>query len=217
MKRLGVPGGLRDQGTGIARSREFVEPFEPDRRLRDGDVIAIPDFDLEVVHTPGHCPEEVVLWQPELRLMFSGDHLLPEITPVCLLQIPESPRAERVPSLVQYVDSLMKVEALPALRTLPSHGGVIEDHRELIESYRLHTEKRKLKLVRVLERGEATPFELGERMFRRVVREQLYLVLSEVVGHLDLLEREGSVVCRESKGAFRYSLTGTGASSGGEA
>jgi hypothetical protein len=62
-----------------------------------------------------------------------------------------------------------------------------------------------------------TPFELGERMFRRVLRDQLYLVLSEVVGHLDLLEREGSVARREVDGAFRYAVTGAGASSGGEA
>lgn len=207
---FGVPAEVRADGMGIggsARGVDVVDPLEPDLLLKDGDRVEIPGFDLEVVHTPGHCPEEVVFWQPDSRVMFSGDHLLPEITPICLMNFPDEPGGERVSSLAQYQDSLDRAEALPARRAFPSHGDVIEDPRALIASYRLHTDKRKLQLSRQLAQGPGTVFELGQRMFRRVWREQLYLVLSEVIGHLDLLEREGRVaVQRGSDGVLRYSL-----------
>ncbi|MFQ5699279.1 MAG: MBL fold metallo-hydrolase [Myxococcota bacterium] len=210
MARFGVPESLLGQGGGASRLSEITDPPEPDRLLRDGDPIEIPGFDLQVVHTPGHCPEEVVFWQPDRRLMFSGDHLLPDITPVCLLQYPDEPGGERPSSLLEYQRSLDKVEVLPARRAFPSHGEVIDDTRALIASYRLHGAKRQLKLARLLERhGPQTPFELGSRLFARVIEDQLHLVLSEVVGHLDVLEHAGHVVAEREHGdgeVVRYRL-----------
>jgi glyoxylase-like metal-dependent hydrolase (beta-lactamase superfamily II) len=204
--RWGVPAGM-----GLARSRpegveQWVEPIEPDRYLRDGDTIRCADLDVSVVHTPGHCPEEVVFWIPGLRVLLSGDHLLPDITPIALVDIPEAPEARRAPTLVRFLESLEKVERLPARRVFPSHGDVILDHRQLIASYRLHHEKRKLQIARLLREGDLSPAQIGERVFRRVWPEQVHLVLSEVIGHLDLLERDGHVESRERDGVIRYSL-----------
>lgn len=204
--RWGVPAGMgfsRPAPEGVDR---VVESIEPDRYLKDGDALRLGDLDVQVLHTPGHCPEEVVFWIPGLQALLSGDHLLPDITPVALVDIPETRRAERVPTLVRFLDSLDKVEGLPVRCAFPSHGDVIWDHRALIRSYRLHHAKRKLQIARVLREGELSPAEIGERMFRKVWRAQVHLVLSEVIGHLDLLEREGSVACAEREGVLRYAL-----------
>jgi glyoxylase-like metal-dependent hydrolase (beta-lactamase superfamily II) len=206
---FGVPPEMRGGRMGPEGVQDLVEPLEPDRYLRDGEVVEWDGFDLEVVHTPGHCPEEVVFWQPASRAMLSGDHLLPDITPVTLLDFPASTGSPRTPSLVRYNESLARVERLPAAQAFPSHGDVIWDHLGLIASYRLHQEKRKLRIVRELAGApELTPCEIGQRMFPRVWQAQLHLVLSEVVGHLDVLERESRVEARERDGALRYRLGG---------
>ncbi len=209
MRRFGVPEALLGSSLMMSRSGSLAlfEPFEPARLLRDGDRVEIPGFPLEVVHTPGHCPEELIYYQPEQRLIFSGDHLLPNITPICLMHVPEQPHGVRISTLLQYCDSLEKAEAYEADLTFPSHGDVIDDHRALIRSYRLHMDKRTLKLARLLKEGEASVFELAQRMFPHVWRDQLYLVLSEAIGHLDLLERDRKVVLREDDGVVRYRLT----------
>jgi glyoxylase-like metal-dependent hydrolase (beta-lactamase superfamily II) len=204
--RWGVPEELQLSRTAPEGVENLVEPIEPDRYLRDGDTLGFGDLEIDVIHTPGHCPEEVVYWIQEERTLLSGDHLLPDITPIALVDIPETPDTPRVPTLVQFLESLNKIEHLPAARAFPSHGDVIWDHRELIEDYRLHHAKRKLQIARQLRDGELSPGEIGAKMFRHVWRQQVHLVLSEVIGHLDLLEQEGNVEVVEREGVVRYRL-----------
>ncbi len=54
--------------------------IEPDRELLAG-VIVETDLGPWTVHeTPGHAPSHVCLFQPERRLLISGDHLLGRIS-----------------------------------------------------------------------------------------------------------------------------------------
>ncbi len=207
-RRLGFTDAMYDK---IFEYRDYVgdifEPCELDRNLADGDVIKINGFDLHTIHTPGHCAEEVVFWQPETRQMFSGDHLLPDITPVCLLDIPDQPRGERVHALTQYYQSADRLLPYEVHCVYPSHGDVFSDHRELIAGYKLATERRLLKICRILqEHGPLTPLEVGQRLFPKVWQDQLYAVCSEVMGHLDMLIEEGFVNAEEDLGLLRYAL-----------
>lgn len=56
-----------------------VAPPEVDRRLSDGDEIAVGGSGLQVIHTPGHSPGSVSLLSPEQGedgpVLFSGDTL----------------------------------------------------------------------------------------------------------------------------------------------
>ncbi len=208
LARLGFTREIYDRAYAYrAGIKNIMRPCPPDRLLKDGDVIAIEGFDLELVHTPGHCPEEVVYWQAETRQMFSGDHLLPDITPVCLLDIPATVDGPRTRTLVQYYESADKVKSYPARAVYPSHGDVFQDHLALIASYRLSTERRLLKISRILaEQGDLTPLEVGQRLFPKAWEDQLYAVISEVMGHLDMLEAGGHVSSVESQGLLRYRL-----------
>jgi glyoxylase-like metal-dependent hydrolase (beta-lactamase superfamily II) len=47
-------------------------PCKVDRALQDGDVIETLGG-LQVIHTPGHTPGSVALYQPEWRILFCGD------------------------------------------------------------------------------------------------------------------------------------------------
>jgi glyoxylase-like metal-dependent hydrolase (beta-lactamase superfamily II) len=204
---LGVPEERAKKAFGPPGGTSIVEHVVPDVTFGDGDHIDIAGFPLEVLHTPGHCPEEVVFWNAESGAMLSGDHLLPDITPVCLFDVPVEPGGERVRTLVQYMESLDKVERLRVRLLLPSHGDTLPGLEELLARYRLATETRALKIARLLQKGDATPFDLAVRMFPRLWDAQLHLVLSEVLGHLDLLELRGNVTARESAGVMHYQFS----------
>jgi glyoxylase-like metal-dependent hydrolase (beta-lactamase superfamily II) len=181
-------------------ARRIQDPIEVDGVLEDGDRIEIGDLRLEVIATPGHCAGHVVFWEPDLRLLFSGDHLLTDISPVPLLVFPERADAPRPRSLVRFMRSLERVEALDCELVFPAHGDVIRDHRKLIAGYRLHHERRKLQMLRQLRSEPATAWQLAAKLFPRAYETQLYLVMSEVIGHLDLLVEDGTVLLEERDG-----------------
>ncbi len=208
LARLGFTRELYDRTYSYRPGiKNIMRPCTPDRLLKDGEMVAIPGFDLQLIHTPGHCPEEVVYWQAETRQMFSGDHLLPDITPVCLLNIPATPDGPRTRTLVQYYQSADKVKPYAAKAVYPSHGDVFQDHLALISSYRLSTERRLLKISRILsEHGALTPVDVGKRLFPKAWEDQMYAVISEVMGHLDMLEDGGHVRAEDQGGLLYYTL-----------
>ncbi|MEZ0123198.1 MAG: MBL fold metallo-hydrolase [Candidatus Reddybacter sp.] len=208
LQRYGFSSEMYDKAYDYrAYIADIFRPCELDRELQDNDIVPIHGFDLKVVHTPGHCPEEVVFWQPESLQMFSGDHLLPDITPVCLLEFPETVDGERVHTLPQYYSSADKILPYDVSYIYPSHGDIFQDHRQLIAGYKLSTERRLLKISKILKQhGMLTPFEVGKLLFPKVWEEQLYAVISEVMGHLDMLFDEGFVTTREVAGVIHYEL-----------
>lgn len=50
-----------------------VRPAPATRLLEDGDRIDLGDRSFEVIHTPGHSPGGVALWEEATGILFSGD------------------------------------------------------------------------------------------------------------------------------------------------
>ncbi len=56
------------------RSTEYAVQRAPATRIvEDGDVIDLGDRYVEVVHTPGHSPGGIALWEEKTGILFSGD------------------------------------------------------------------------------------------------------------------------------------------------
>ncbi len=202
-RRFGTPEELLASDKKAADPAPSVlEAVDVDGILAPGDEIAAGDLRLRVVPTPGHTEGHIVFYEPDLRLLFSGDHLLTNISPVPLLHIP-SEGEPRQKSLVLFMESLARVEAMDCELVFPSHGDVIRDHHKLIDGYRLHHRRRALQIARYLAGGPRTPYEVGARIFKHFVRTDLFLVMSEVMGHLDVLELDGHVAIEEEAGVMR--------------
>jgi len=200
-ERWGVPRRLIEGESAMAElARRIQDPIEVDGTVDDGDVVAVGDLRLQVIATPGHCDGHVVFYEPTLRALFSGDHLLTDISPVPLLIFPKDESQPRPKSLVRFLHSLTLVERLDCDAVYPAHGDVIRDHRKLIAGYRLHHERRKLQIRRKLEQQPQTAWELAAKLFPKVYESQVFLVMSEVVGHLDVLVDEGSISIEEDAG-----------------
>lgn len=66
----------RDAGCCSAqRLDQPVPPYSVDRAVAGGDVLRLGEADWEVIATPGHTAGHLALWQPEERLLVTGDAL----------------------------------------------------------------------------------------------------------------------------------------------
>jgi glyoxylase-like metal-dependent hydrolase (beta-lactamase superfamily II) len=81
--------------------------------LKDGDVLRAGGYELRCVLTPGHSPGHMCLWDEHSGLMFTGDHVLFDITP----NITAWPDVED--SLGNYLKSLRAVRKYPVKTALP--------------------------------------------------------------------------------------------------
>ena len=112
-----------------------------------------------VVETPGHAPSHVCLWQPERRLLISGDHLLGRVSPYYDYGWYADP-AGRVPGLAG------PVEDLDARLCLSGHGRTFSDVAGHIAANRTLVHERIARVLDVVTYdGPLTAFEAVPRVF----------------------------------------------------
>lgn len=137
----------------------LVTPAQPDRLLEDLDKVDIPGWDVVALWTPGHSPGHLCLWEPERRLLLSGDHVLPRITP----NISFHPQAGDDP-LGAYLVSLDKVAAYDASEVLPGHEHRFVGLSGRVAELKEHHERRFDEVVAAIEDGAQTGWDLATRL-----------------------------------------------------
>jgi glyoxylase-like metal-dependent hydrolase (beta-lactamase superfamily II) len=191
LARLGAPAEVVDHVRvhwhdvhRMARPIEHVLPLEPGTRLR------FSRFGAEVLHLPGHTPGLTCLWDSAHGLLFSDDHLLERVSPNPLLDL-EGEAEPRHKALVEYLRSAGRARELPANIVAPGHGEPFGGHAAVIDRLLAFYEKRQARILELLGDGPQTAAQLAPRVFPRSRPAQLFLVLSEVVGNLEVLEQQG--------------------------
>jgi glyoxylase-like metal-dependent hydrolase (beta-lactamase superfamily II) len=160
----------------------------------------------KTIHCPGHAPGLICFYWPEKKVLFTGDHLLKEITPNPVLNVYENKPPFRYPSLKEYLTSLEKVEKMDISLLLPAHGEEIRDAKGLIQKIFTHHNERMDRICFSLSKGEKTPFEIAMDLFPGVPPFEVFLGISEAVGHLEILKEKRSVRVKEKEGKDYYSL-----------
>jgi glyoxylase-like metal-dependent hydrolase (beta-lactamase superfamily II) len=162
-------------------------PIEPDRPLLEGITF---DTDLgtwSVYETPGHAPSHVCLFQPERRLLISGDHLLGRVSLFYDYGWTPDPAGE-------FLHSLDVVERLDARLCLPGHGRTFTDVQAHIDANRALVAERLEKLQVALADGPLTAFELVPRVYgAELTPMTANWWLTETLSYLVHLERTGRV------------------------
>jgi hydroxyacylglutathione hydrolase len=54
------------------KDAKFLD-FKPDKTLKDNEILNLGDVKLKVIHTPGHSPGSICLYEPQSKSLFSGD------------------------------------------------------------------------------------------------------------------------------------------------
>jgi glyoxylase-like metal-dependent hydrolase (beta-lactamase superfamily II) len=151
--------------------------------LADGQRIATGEGNLEVVHTPGHAPDHVVLWDAESRTIFGGDLMQLGNT----VAIPASNGGD----LAAYLRSLRRVQALRPSRVLPAHGPVIDDPLALIDQYLAHRHHREVQVLSALEARLDTVDAIAGRIYAGLNPQLAPLARENVLAHLIKLQHDG--------------------------
>jgi glyoxylase-like metal-dependent hydrolase (beta-lactamase superfamily II) len=174
--------------------KQVAEPVEVDTVVEDGDSLEGKPHGLSVIHTPGHTIDHVCLYQEDLGLLFSGDMLLNSITPNPDIYPPW--QSEQRSGLPDYIRSLGKLRDLKASLALPGHGARIEDVRARVDDVLVHHEERLVFLLGALVE-EMTVLKLALVLLAHIgyepARDNVFLAMREVFGHLEILEARGKI------------------------
>ena len=175
----------------------MYNPADPDHFIEDGEVLAVGDLEIEVIHTPGHTPGHCVLFLRSQRLLIAGDHLLPKITP----HVGFYPSGLANP-LREFLESQRKLERYDINLVLPAHGGTFLDHRHRIKQIIQHHEYRLREMVDLIRPQARTAYEVASLAFSFDADTTLMVQLPatfETLAHLEYLHAAGQAV-REERG-----------------
>ncbi len=175
---------------------QFVTVTFPDRILYGGEIISTGVYDLEVIWTPGHSPGHICLYEPKNRFLFSGDHILPSITPNISYHVQSGDNP-----LGDYIYALHKLENLPVTKVLPAHEHIFTDLRSRIQQIVAHHDKRKAEIQKAIAKEPHNAWEISPCItwdIPGLVWEQLpplqkRSAVTETIAHLECMRWEGTV------------------------
>jgi glyoxylase-like metal-dependent hydrolase (beta-lactamase superfamily II) len=197
---------LRAVGRATRGVDRYARPVTVDRTLDEGDTLRLAGRDWQVLHTPGHAAGLICLYEPASRTLLSSDHLLADISSNPVVEPPPPGHTKRLRSLALYTDSLRRVAAMEIERALPSHGPVIHDVAGLVRQRLAFHQRRMARVLDALRGGAHTTWDVTHTLFPNLSPLDIFLAVSEVIGHLDLLEMEGRIRREESDGAIVWRL-----------
>lgn len=173
---------------------EFYETFcpiseaRPDRTVVEGDRLACGRYVFEVLHTPGHHPGHISLYERDLGMLYVGDMVGLEVP----FYTPSSG------GLTGYLRSIEKYQALDAKLIVPSHGDLIEAPREALENVAAKVRRREERLLDALADGSKTFHELLPVLFRNPGG-HMFPGAAILASHLEKLQEDGTVVEEEGR------------------
>ncbi len=185
----GVPDAVIAAATPGQRADYMPLIDPPDHTVADGDLIDLGhDRSLEVLHTPGHDRSHICLRDTRTGTLFSGDNVLPRISPVIMYDFDGSD------ALGEYLEGLQRLIALGLTVTYPAHGELMGRGDERARQILLHHDRRLLDMADLVRNGESTGWEVMLKSFRpNLDALQSRLAFLETLSHLEHLTIKGRI------------------------
>ena len=202
-KEAGLPDAIiREISHRMSDRFERFFPGDFDVKYITGqETFSFDDFTLKVVCCPGHTPGAVCFFGRNNGRLFSGDHLLQNITSNPVVEIESQDKNNGYRSLSSYLKSLEMLSAMEVKEVLPGHGAPFSNSRERVDEIIDHHRIRRQEVLDALtefkrdfpDRGEMTLFMVSQKLFPELRGWDIFLGLSETHGHLEVLKDEGLI------------------------
>lgn len=169
----------------------LVVPTIPDVVMEDGFRPDIPGWHVRAIWTPGHTPGHLCFVEPDRRLLLSGDHVLPRITPnVSLLD------EDGIDPLGDFLRSLEKVGREDVEEVLPAHEHRFVGLADRVATLIDHHHQRFDQVEAIIAGGSDTAWDIAARMqwsrpWERISGFMRRMALFEALAHLRALEELG--------------------------
>ena len=167
--------------------------------MKENEILQFGDYPGRIIETPGHTRGSVCVYLESENLLFSGDHILGHVTPNALPMLEKSSPLPRRSSQKEFFNSLTVIEKLKPGIIHPSHGKVIRDFSATHRLYKTCFAQRQQIILDTIRRhpGESVytmarahfPDMKGKRFLL-----DLFLAISEIYTHVQVLESEGRVI-----------------------
>lgn len=163
--------------------------------IKDGEELIYGDYVFKGILTPGHSPGHMCLYENNEKILFSGDHVLFDITP----NITWWPNMDN--SLKSYIESLSMIENYSINNVFPGHGNPGKNINQRIEEIKKHHNERLKEIVTTMNTEPKTAYEIASQISWNIKYEawdlfpktQQYFALGETIAHLIYLEKEGKI------------------------
>ena len=191
---------------------DFVRATFPDRTFFGGEIISTGIFDLEIIWTPGHSIGHICIYEPQNRILFSGDHVLPVITPNIGYHVESGDDP-----LGDYLNALHKIKNLPVTKVLPAHQNIFKDLRRRIDAINEHHKKRKNEILEVLKKVPFKAYDISAQLrwnipdsdWENLPVLQKRIAVMETIAHLESLRWESLIERITRDDIIYYSLPRT--------
>ncbi|MBW4094710.1 MAG: MBL fold metallo-hydrolase [Acidobacteria bacterium] len=190
----GVPEDRLGEVVFDARAWDHVRSLaQPTLALKDRELLPVRGLTLRVISTPGHTPGHVCLVDEERQLLFTGDHVLPRITPHLALE-----DGGLVNPVASYHASLDAVDLGESIEVLPAHEYRFTGMSTRVAELKEHTQQRTNEVEAVLARDQpGTVWEVAQELswsrgFATLRGLTLRLALAETASHLAFVKNAGS-------------------------
>ena len=157
----GVPSDRRSEFVTNTAMAPLLTASHGDVLVDDGFRLDIPGWNLNVIHTPGHTAGHIVLYEPDRQLLFTGDHVLPNMHPGLGLGAITAANP-----LADYLDSLGRMRELgDGVEVLPGHGYRFRGLGARVDEMAEHRNRRSREVVEVLEGSpDASTWEVASQL-----------------------------------------------------
>ena len=163
--------------------------------MRENDTIQVGDYCFTCIETPGHSPGHMCLYEKNKKILFSGDHILSNITPniTCWPDLANTLNA--------YLKSLDKVYVMDIDLVLPGHRSLMTDHKERIVELKAHHESRLNEALSAIREEDKTAWEVAPHIawdirassWEEFPSAQKWFAMGETIAHLHYLEAEDRI------------------------
>jgi glyoxylase-like metal-dependent hydrolase (beta-lactamase superfamily II) len=193
----GVPEArLTELAEAAMAIRQSVGVVKPDIMLKDGEPITVATSEFKVIVTPGHSPGHICLYEPKRKLLFSGDHILPDIFP----HVGIHPQSGENP-LGDFFKSLEALSKLDVNFIFPGHGSVFSGFKLRLGELSYYHEQRQRAITRIIEKDTKSAYQIateipwmpgGEAVkFDKLSASDKRMAVMETMAQLKLMMVEG--------------------------
>lgn len=173
--------------------------------LSEGDQLpGLPGW--TAIETLGHAQSHLSFFREKDGVLIGGDQLIAKVSPNPIMEPPLHPNDERLRPLLQYNQSLKKLLEMPISKVYSGHGAEIENVNERIDFQMTRQHKRAMQVKNMLEESPLTAFEVCQRLFPKVYRNEIGLTMSETIGQLDYLMDLGEIVSEIQNDLTRFMI-----------
>jgi glyoxylase-like metal-dependent hydrolase (beta-lactamase superfamily II) len=180
--------------------------------VADGDIIDIGTMSLQCIDTPGHTPDHMCLYIQDKKILFSGDHILGNITPN--IAIWKTPWEVDIDYLGDYLKNLDRISLWDVTLVLPGHRDIFTDCARRIKELKIHHQMRLDSILKILgnnkkmsgaEIASQMRWNLKARSWDEFPPAQKYFATGEALSHLTHLIFKNILIKELQDGVVYYS------------